>query len=218
LALYFLEETLTFAHTKNSKIVASLLFIFYLVVIYGFIKQLDSYGPYASYIFEALFIFFVCCLYRRDLKVKFRLTVTYILQVGFSLILGFCIFKFAHVLGISIPFDLKDPETRTFLVVLGPILEEFLFRQALWSCAARILNSPGSTVILTSLLFSFAHFFSYFFVPSSIRPFIIYQTIYVLFLGLRWGVTKKRTGSITATIFLHIAFNSGFLLGSFFLI
>jgi membrane protease YdiL (CAAX protease family) len=194
----------------NSWILAAAFFIFYVLINFVFVKRLDALGTYASYIFEACFIIILLAIYKSHFRFKFKIKKLFLLQVVAAFACGFAVYNGAGFLNVLVPFDLSDHETQLFLILLGPVLEELLFRQVLWSTLEIALKSRRAAFVLTSLIFTFAHFFAYFYVPESIKPFVIYQTAYVLLIALWWGAIIYRFGVITMTVWLHIAFNTGF--------
>ena len=51
-------------------------------------------------------------------------------------------------------------------------------------------------------------------VPEQFRSFVLYQTLYVIILGLAAGWQRLRQNSILAGILLHFSFNLGFYIAS----
>jgi membrane protease YdiL (CAAX protease family) len=198
---------------KKSRIAAFSILTLYLLVRFVFFNQVDAFGPYASYIFEGTFTLLVIFLYRSHLKLKFPFSKSFLAQLVLALILGFGVYRLANTRGFVIPFDLNNRETILFLLLIGPILEEFLFRQALWSSLQILADNRLVAFVGTSVLFVFGHYFAYFFVPDSLRPFVLYQTGYVLIISFWWGASILKSGSILKTIFYHLTFNLGFFLG-----
>lgn len=186
----------------------------YILVKYCFTQQLDSIGAYTAYIFEAAFVLIVGLYYRKRIGFHFRFLTELKMSFIPALIVGFIVFLLAKPLNISIPFDLKSSETVLFLLVIAPILEEFIFRMALWQPLVDIFKKPNYALIITSLVFAYAHFHSYWFVPEQFYPFIYYQSLYVIPLALYCGYRLMKTGSIVSPIAVHLGFNLGFFLGS----
>jgi len=201
------------ARLKNSRLFGFSILLGYILVTFVFIHPLESLGAYAQTIFESLFTILVICLYRDHLKLKSSFNRRLLIQFIVALFFGFGIYRFAGYLHIGIPFDFTSHETILFLLLIGPILEEFLFRQALWSAMQVMADNRLVAFIGTSALFVFGHFFSYFFLPKEYQPFILYQTAYVSIIALWWGFNILKRGVITTTVILHIAFNFGFYMG-----
>ena len=197
----------------QSKGLAGLILAFYLVVRFVFGQELDLLGSHASYVFEAVFVGAVMIFYRARVKVAFGALKSVIPDCLLALPLGFGVFKLAGVLGYGNPFDLTDKETLLFLLLLGPLLEEAIFRQALWYPLETLLPKPLVTVALTSLIFAFGHFHAYFSAQAEFHHFIIYQTIYALVIGVWWGYRYSTTRSLAVPVTLHLLFNLGYYLG-----
>lgn len=200
-------------------IIAFLILVIYLSIKFLYTQQLDSLGAYAGYVFEFLFVIIVGFYYRKRLNFKCDLSKE--LKVSFlpALVAGCLVFLLANPLQIPIPFDLNSGETILFLLFVGPILEEFIFRMALWHPIADIskkwnVQGASAALVVTSLLFSYAHFHSYWFVPEQFYPFIYYQTAYVIPLAFYCGYRMLKTGSLVSPIAVHMGFNLGFFIGS----
>lgn len=197
----------------QAKMLAGILLLIYILFRYIAPNFLDQFGYYASYAFEILFCLNAVFLFRSRLKFKLNVDRKFIFGVGGSILAGIIVFVFTKPLGLSIPFDLKNPEFIFLLIVFGPILEEFIFRFAFWH-ALSILVTEKHVLALTTIIFSYSHFHAYFFVPPDFYGFIFYQTLYTLLMGWWLGRNYKKSGVITAPIALHIACNFGFFLGN----
>lgn len=198
---------------KDSQL--SLLFIaFYLFVRFPFDQRLYDLSPYASYLFECFFIGLVYRVFQEKWQWKGRTLPKW--EIPLSFLAGFCIFHLGSFLGISIPFSFQSLEVILFLLLIGPILEELLFRQTFWVLLSRIFKNPRVVLVTTALLFSFGHFYAFFRVPEFVYPFIFYQAAYTFLLGLWWGYRRNQNKNITQPIALHMSLNFGFFLGSFF--
>lgn len=197
----------------NKKMTALSFLVLYVLVKFVFVKQLDSLGEYASYIFEVFFVLITGYVYRSKLKFKFPLSKSYFIQLIAAVIFGFFIFNVAAKINLVIPFDLNSKELILFLLIIGPVIEELVFRQALWFIFEEFFATPVLVMLATTLIFAFGHFIAYFYVPPEFHMFVIYQTSYVLIIGLWWAWVRSQKGSISATIPLHFLFNLGFYLG-----
>ncbi len=198
---------------NQSRIIAAALLLFYLVVRFALVQYLDALGHYASYVFEGLFVTGVMVLYRARIQVAFGQLRRVLPDCVLALPLGFGVFKLAIYLGILIPFDLADRETILLLLIVAPLLEECIFRQALWHLTETLWAGPVVTLGVTSSIFAFAHFHAYFFVPAEVQQFMVYQTFYALVVGVWWGFRYMKTRSLAVPIALHVIFNLGFYLG-----
>lgn len=186
----------------------------YLVIRFGFTKQLDSLGNYGSYIFEVLCVSVALALFGKNIFSSLKVSKSAFYGMVIALGAGFGIFKTASVLKIAIPFDLKGTETLLFLLVVAPILEESIFRFLVWQPIQYISQRPIVALVATSLIFSYSHLHAIWFVPPEIHNFIIYQTGYTLLLGLACGFYIYRHSSLASAILIHFAFNLGFYLAS----
>jgi len=189
-----------------------LLVIFYLVTRFGFSSQLDSFGQYASYIFEVVLVLIAIIISGRELLTFIKIPRVAILILPGSLLCGFFIFKLSGISNIQIPFELNGTETLLFLLVVAPILEELIFRFFIWQPVEKIMSKAGA-LIATSIVFSYSHLHAIWFVAKEIHPFILYQTAYTLILGASCGYFMYKYKSITGAILIHFAFNLGFYLG-----
>lgn len=199
---------------KKSKQALALGFMALFIAIDFFgVFSVDAIHAYAIYAFELLFVVFVTVIYR-NLEWKRRaFSFGFMVAVFFSLVCGFGIYEFAGVLGYGIPFQMKDPETILFLLLIGPILEEFVFRSALWRLSTELVKAPWMVFLLTSILFSYSHYLMIRTAPETMHGFIRYQAIYTLGLGLMAGGARLYFG-LLAAILIHFAFNFGFFFGS----
>lgn len=158
---------------------------------------------------EVLFVAFIYTLYKPKIKFQSEKLLKY--GVVF-LILGASSFLGAKAFNILVPFDFNRPRDIFSLLIIAPILEEFLFRFAYWEPFNRLFKSKTLTLIINSLLFSLSHFVAYFYVPESFHDFVFYQSIYTLILGFLLGVTYIKTNNLLYPIFYHFYFNLGFYL------
>lgn len=169
---------------------------------------------YASYAFECVFVGLVWFLYRDQIKLFKFYFKQLISDFLIPILSGFAIYKLAVYSLIPIPFDLKSLETIILLTTFGPILEELIFRMALWEPLKNIFTKTSHVIILSTILFAVGHLQALWFVPESLRSFVIYQTLYVIILGLGAGWRRSESQSLFAPILLHISFNFGFYLAS----
>jgi len=193
-------------------LLVSILLAIYLVVRFFCTKWLDSLGGYSSYYFEVILVTISLVLLRQKVKEMFTLSQSLYYYSAAALACGYLVFKGAGSLQIGLPFDLSSKELLFFLLIVAPILEELIFRFFCWQPLAKINKSLA--LLTTSLLFSYSHFHSFWFVPTEYQGFIYYQTAYTLILGLACGYAIWRYNSLLGAILIHFAFNFGFLLGS----
>jgi membrane protease YdiL (CAAX protease family) len=196
--------------TKTTKIALALL-LAYLIVRYFFIRELEAISLYSTYVLEVVLVGIMAFLYRATFGQQWRLPKAVLVIALPILTLGFLAFKFMGVLSISLPLDLSGAETLLFLLIIAPILEELIFRFFAWQPLSAFNKSAA--YIITSLLFSYSHFHSYWFVPAEFHNFIFYQTIYTFSLALACGYSLFKYNSLAGAILLHFMFNLGFYLG-----
>lgn len=95
------------------------------------------------------------------------------------------------------------------LVIVGPILEEFIFRGVFSSfyTKKRILQH-----ILSGGVFSLSHSLSMINAPESFYKFFYVQILYTFILGIICSVSFTKSRNILKPILIHIVFNSIFYL------
>ncbi len=177
---------------------------------------LEGLLRYSSYAAEVLFILMSMVLFgsrpRLDFKPIQNRLLTTLLLLSF-VVAGTLIYGATFPLSVRVPFDLTATSTRVLLLLVAPLLEESIFRMALWDASRQIKPAQAFTPwIITSALFGAAHGVAYFYVPHEIQSFVIYQFIYTLALGFILGWLRLRTNSLTAPVLAHFLFNLGFLI------
>lgn len=93
------------------------------------------------------------------------------------------------------------------LLVLAPLLEEFVFRYAILGAALKSLKSKNLAMLLVAFLFSLSHLPGLWHLPEEFRPFILIQLGYTFAMGWVIGKSRVRTGSVLEPILLHFLFN-----------
>src|SRR5262245_14135195 len=121
--------------------VATGILLFYIIFRIGCDSFWQQFSVYYSYAFEAAFVAAVGFYYRNELKWKIDIKPN-LMPFVWSLAGGFSVFKIAGLSGITIPFDLSSSETIFLLLILAPILEELIFRMALWQPLEHVLKKP----------------------------------------------------------------------------
>jgi membrane protease YdiL (CAAX protease family) len=129
------------------------------------------------------------------------------------LIGGLITLFFCKLFSTQIPFDLHSTSIKVFLVLIGPILEEVIFRFAIWNAIEKLTNCHKVALHLTSILFSIAHFKAIFIITPPFMTFITFQALYTLILGYTLGMRYEKKRNLMEIIILHVLFNLGFLLG-----
>lgn len=88
--------------------------------------------------------------------------------------------------------------------VIAPVIEEFVYRGFLQSAALRWLRNGWAAVLLTSLVFTAAHYGA-----TSIHAM---GGLFAFSVAL--GVVRERTGSVWACVVMHAGFNGANLLAA----
>ena len=176
-----------------------LLVLFFLseFVFYG---TIGSLSPYATYYVEIAFIV-VTAFVLDGFEIRKTNENTKLVPILMLLaIFGFGIRALCGTLSLNVPFDLNSTETLLFLLLLGPIIEEVLFRGALAGLIKSLKAPDNVQLAITSLAFAYAHFIAYYDSPSNYHPFILYQTAYTFILGLTCGYVALRRGLLYAIL------------------
>ena len=182
----------------------------YLLGRFVFGQWMNEQNAYGSYIFELLILAVYFFLLKKRVLGEFKFKKEYFLMALVAVGLGYGIYEYALSQSILIPFELGGVETLVFLLLVAPVLEELLFHGLLWKPFSRW---PKFAFASTAILFSYAHYHSIWFYPEVVHPFIEYQTLYTLGLGLICGIPVYRTGSVAGAMLIHFGFNLGFYLG-----
>lgn len=202
---------------QGSKAVSGLLLLGYIIFRFGlesvFWTKISGYWGYA---FEILFIVAAFFTISKPKSFQSYKANQLIVDLPPLVIFGFLIYKLAGVVSIEIPLLFDNFELVTVLLVIAPVIEELTFRVVLWDSAFNLFQNAFLTLGITSLLFSLAHFIAYWSVPEFFQPFVIYQSIYTLVLGLIAGIRRMQACTPLASILTHFSFNLGFFIASNF--
>ena len=134
-----------------------------------------------------------------------------------SLLAGFLVLVLAKALNTEIPFSINNPFVLFFLVLVGPLLEELVFRFALWHGFETTTKSQRATLFLTSVIFGLAHFKSVLMILPAYMTFISFQFVYTIVVSFWWGERYIESKSISVPIVYHVMFNLGFGIGVYLL-
>jgi membrane protease YdiL (CAAX protease family) len=170
-------------------------------------------SEYWSYAFEIAFVLLAYFYFRTKISL-WSFGRGDALALLASSCAGAAVYLAASPLGAAIPFDLSSVQTVFLLLAVGPVLEELIFRMALWEAFAAFLKAPAAVLVATTLLFAAGHLAAYWFVPEQFKSFVLYQTFYVLVLGFAAGWRKWKSGAVSSAVFVHFGFNLGFLIAS----
>jgi len=197
--------------SKRTKILAFLFLVMFLFIEFVFMKQIEAISAYASYFFEVLWV----CGVLFAFKGFHWFTKGKVLQWGAIVFLTGVLGAWVQILafrrGIPIPLDLENRETILLLLLIGPVLEEFIFRLGLWKVSEFFVKNKWFLILFTSAIFSYCHYWMIDELPASVRGFIIYQAAYTFVLGLICGYLRSGYGMLAA-LPAHLLFNLGFWL------
>lgn len=209
------------------KLTAGALLLMFFTVEYLHFLSLDSLGPYALYVFELTWVAVAWMVFRGmpllpDVpKEGAMVRASGWRKLGWFaavvlLPLGWGVHRYAQGAELLIPFDFSSTETLVLLLTVGPVLEELLYRGAIWRLFEILFEGMGQRtwmiVLATSLLFSFSHYHAVFSVPEEFQGFIRFQTLYTLGLGWAGALLRVKAG-LSGSILGHVCFNVGFWLG-----
>jgi membrane protease YdiL (CAAX protease family) len=184
--------------------------VFYLGEII-FRGQIEAVSMYGIYFFEALWVLAVYFVFRKISWLNREKIIPSLVLIFVTAVLGASVHVLATINDILIPFDLDNAETILFLILLGPVLEEFVFRYGFWSIFESLIKSRWILILITAVLFSFSHFQLISEFPPEIHGFIHYQSAYTFVLGVFCGYLRAYSG-LSIAITAHILFNLGFYL------
>lgn len=175
----------------------------------------SQFSPYYSYLFEILFVTASIYTFHSDFRwKKLPKKFTFIFLITF--LTGLITFHSTKTLNLFVPFNFSSLDTVILLLIVAPILEEAIFRLALWDAFHQIIQNQYILILITTFLFMAGHLSAYWFVPAEYRAFVLFQSLYVIFLGLLAGFTRLKTSSVNGPILLHFAFNFGFFFSAKF--
>jgi membrane protease YdiL (CAAX protease family) len=95
----------------------------------------------------------------------------------------------------------------TFAVAVAPVVEELVFRGLLFAVLERAVGLPFA-VVTTAVLFAGLHIPEYWNAWNHV--------LLILAVGMVFSLARGVTGSLTASILLHIGYNSLMMTGLFF--
>jgi len=174
--------------------------------------------PYQySYYFEIFLIFLSFFFFKAEffqaLKIKFN-SYFAMATVSFFL-LGMATHQLMITLGLSFPMDMHNLEMLLIALLVAPFIEEGIFRFLVWESLLKSNLKISYVILFTSVLFSFSHFLSYFYLTDILQNFILFQTAYTFILSILIGIVRFRTGSLTTSLWVHALYNLGFVVAFF---
>lgn len=162
---------------KRNALVGLITVLVYIFVRIGGDPWWRTLTSWAAYSFEIVFVVVVGFIYRERLNLRtsilFALTSS-LLATG----AGFSIYKLIVSAGLKVPFDFNSGEILFLLLLFGPILEELIFRMALWDSLSDLFKKKNDLVLITTtLLFSIGRLQAFWSVPLEYRPFVLIQAL-----------------------------------------
>ena len=167
-------------------------------------------SEYYSYFFEFGFSVLAFLYFRKQIRIWSLKTKEDSVAGFLAFVSGAGAFSIAHAMQIAVPFDFSSSETAFLILIVGPLLEEALFRMALWEPLRVLLGRDSLVLAATTLLFALAHLLALWFVPEEFRTFVLYQSAYVLVLGAAAGWRRQRSEALLPAVLVHFFFNLGF--------
>ena len=195
----------------NDRLYAILFLLAYLLVEYGFFGRLQGLFGYSPYLFNVFWVSLVLMTFNNFFlfkKEKLFLSTVLILASGG---LGILVQLVATSKGIVIPYVLNNLGSMTFLFLIGPILEECVFRLALWKIIEVFTKNKWILIFITAAFYAYSNFRLFHYFPSNLRDFFYFQYKYMLLSGILFGCVRAFNGFVPA-VFAHFMFNLGFWL------
>jgi len=157
-----------------------------------------------TYIFDIFFATSVYLIHKP--RLTFRLTKG-VMPRGLALAAtAFLSIFICLQLGLLTPFRYVD-NLFIQILILAPIIEELVFRYALFEPFKLIIPNKNMLFIFNGLLFSLSHGKALTVLPTDFHSFIYFQMGYTFLLGWICSKAKFSSGSILEPILLHFTFN-----------
>ncbi|MBD65689.1 MAG: hypothetical protein CME62_10815 [Halobacteriovoraceae bacterium] len=163
-----------------------------------------------SYFFDLFFALTVLYLYdKKNILGQLKFPGTLVRVIIVLLLAYLCNLAMTKMSAIESPFAFLDNPALK-LLILAPLLEELIFRAALFECFAHFGLKPKIQILINAVLFSLSHGFALLILSEMFHGFIYFQVFYTFLLG--WICSKSRisSGGILEPILLHFCFNGVF--------
>lgn len=179
-----------------------------IVVLFGL-----SFSPFRflSLVYGVQIVFAIVILYmnRMSFPVIFKLpSLRLILAISVACL---AMFSILLSLGINVPFRANHPIIFLNYIILAPLVEELLFRQAILGAMIKKEVPIVVSVLISALLFGSYHFLGLIH-SSSYKTFIFMQVVFCFFIGIFLAAVRIQSNSLAMPIFLHSLVNSVFLI------
>tara|TARA_B100001971_G_scaffold215192_1_gene259898 strand:- start:152501 stop:153109 length:609 start_codon:yes stop_codon:yes gene_type:complete len=162
-----------------------------------------------SYIWDILFCILVSLLLKTPFKIN--LNKGFIIRAPLLALMALLCVYIAKWTNLNAPFRYIE-NLAMQIIILAPLIEELVFRHALYEVIKKSKLKMLFQYILGSLLFSLSHAPAIYYLPADFHGFIYFQLIYTFILG--WIIIKarERSDSLLEPIVLHFIFNFIFYL------
>lgn len=162
-----------------------------------------------SYIWDILFCILVSLLLKTPFKIN--LNKGFIIRAPSLALMALLCVYIAKWTNLNAPFRYIE-NLAMQIIILAPLIEELVFRHALYEVIKKSKLKMLFQYILGSLLFSLSHAPAIYYLPADFHGFIYFQLIYTFILG--WIIIKarERSDSLLEPIVLHFIFNFIFYL------
>lgn len=157
-----------------------------------------------TYIFDLIFALSVYLIHKP--KMSLRLTKGILPRLFAISVLAFVTILISLQLNLLSPFRYVD-NLFIQILILAPIVEELVFRFALFEPFKLIIPNKNILFIFNGLLFSLSHGKALSVLPQDFHAFIYFQIGYTFLLGWICSKAKFKSGSILEPIVLHFVFN-----------
>lgn len=168
--------------------------------------QIDSTIS-VSYFWDLLFCALVGITYRLPLSAPRRVALKGLAPRLIGVVaLAIVSILFIQMSATASPFKyLERPVLQ--LLILAPLVEEFVFRYAIVGASLAAMESKRKVVLLSAILFSISHVPGIWHLPEPFWPFIYVQLGYTFLLGWIIAKARVRSGSVWEPVALHFCFN-----------
>jgi len=133
--------------------------------------------------------------------------------------LGFGFALFIYFFKIPNPFVVDQPTIRSaiaiYLILIAPIFEEIIFRQAIFSLLKKIKVKERSLLWCTAIMFGLFHLIG---LSNDHEQwvFVFLQVLTATFLGYWFTWVRLKSESLLPGVLLHSFVNCGFVFGIMF--
>ena len=162
-----------------------------------------------SYLFDCSFVFLIALVLRTIPRFSIDRPSLLPAKLIATFAMACAVLFLNNLLALKTPFRYVD-KLAIQLLLLAPIVEEFVFRFAFFAVFERCGTSQKWQLIANSTLFALSHLAAIWILPNEFTDFIIFQVFYTFALG--WVCTKARMRhqSLLVPMMIHFVFNLTF--------